>query len=268
MGVTAYEVARDGVVLGTTASTSFADTAIAANRTYGYAVVALDAAGNRSAAASVSATTRDTTAPSAVTGLSGAGADGPPRVTLSWQPATDDFGIASYSVYRGGTLVTTTTATTATDTAVAAAKSYTYTVRARDAVGNLGPATAVGVAVPDTTAPSVPANLRATATSRRVSLSWSKSTDNVARQGLPHLPRRGLDRHVLVDLLQRLERGAAADVSLRGRRLRRRRQHERALGGGHRDHAQRPRPAGRGGRRGDGGVRHSPADGLRVGLDD
>jgi fibronectin type 3 domain-containing protein len=183
VGVTAYEIARDGVVLGTTAATSFADTAIAANRTYAYAVVALDAAGNRSPAASVSAATQDLAAPSAVSALTGVGADGPPRVTLSWQPATDDFGIASYSVYRGGTLVTTTTATSATDTAVAAAKSYSYTVRARDTAGKLGPSTAVSVAVPDATAPSVPTNLRATATSRRVSLSWSKSTDNVAVTG-------------------------------------------------------------------------------------
>jgi chitodextrinase len=183
VGVVAYEVARDGAVLGTTAGLAFTDPAIAAGHTYAYAVVALDAAGNRSAAASVSVTTRDVTAPSAVAGLAGTGFDGPPRVTLAWQPAADDFGVASYSVYRGNTLVTTTAATTATDTAVAASRSYAYTVRARDAAGNVGPGASVTVAVPDTTAPSVPANLRASVAGRRVTLRWNAASDNVAVKG-------------------------------------------------------------------------------------
>lgn len=50
--VTAYEVARGGSVLGTTASLSF-DDPIKGRGTYEYSVVALDAAGNRSAPATL-----------------------------------------------------------------------------------------------------------------------------------------------------------------------------------------------------------------------
>jgi chitodextrinase len=184
-GVTAYEVSRDGAVVGTTATPSFTDTAVAGNRTYAYGVVALDAAGNRSAAATVSATTPDLAPPTAPSGLAGTGSDGPPQVALSWQAAADDVGVVAYDVYRGGTLVGSTAATAATDTAVAAGQSYGYTVKARDAVGNVGPAASITVAVPDRTAPSTPTGLRASALSRpvRVSLAWNASSDNVAVKG-------------------------------------------------------------------------------------
>src|SRR5215208_6034699 len=59
VGVAAYEVARDGVVLATAAGTSYTDAAVAAGTTYAYAVVAVDAAGNRSAAATASVTVPD-----------------------------------------------------------------------------------------------------------------------------------------------------------------------------------------------------------------
>ena len=59
VGVAAYEVARDGVVLATAAGTSHTDAAVAAGTTYAYAVVAVDAAGNRSAAATASVTVPD-----------------------------------------------------------------------------------------------------------------------------------------------------------------------------------------------------------------
>jgi chitodextrinase len=70
VGVTGYEVSRDGAVLGTTAGLSFTDAAIAPNRTFSYAVVALDAAGNRSGAATASVTTTDDTPPPATTSRS------------------------------------------------------------------------------------------------------------------------------------------------------------------------------------------------------
>jgi fibronectin type 3 domain-containing protein len=185
VGVTGYEVSRDGAVLGTTATASYTDTAVVGNRSYGYSVVALDAAKNRSSAASLSVTTPDLTPPTAPTALAGVGADGPPRVTLSWQPAADDVGVVAYDVYRGDTLVTSTGGTSATDTTVIAGQSYGYSVKARDAVGNAGPAAAVTVGVPDKTAPSIPAALHATALSKpvRVTISWAASTDNVGVTG-------------------------------------------------------------------------------------
>ncbi|WP_442810947.1 GH12 family glycosyl hydrolase domain-containing protein [Streptomyces sp. NBC_01217] len=57
-GVTGYDIYRDGVKAGTTASTSFTDTGLAPSSSYGYTVRARDAAGNSSAAsAAVTATT-------------------------------------------------------------------------------------------------------------------------------------------------------------------------------------------------------------------
>ena len=52
VGVTGYQVLRNGTQIGTTTSTSYTDTSVAANTTYTYTVQAYDAAGNVSAASS------------------------------------------------------------------------------------------------------------------------------------------------------------------------------------------------------------------------
>jgi chitodextrinase len=83
-GVVAYEVSRDGTVLGTTPSTAFTDPAVAPSTTYSYAVVAIDQAGNRSDPVSAAVTTPDdTAAPSEPSGLTAKAAGNPRRVELS-----------------------------------------------------------------------------------------------------------------------------------------------------------------------------------------
>lgn len=59
VGVTGYRITRNGTTITTTAATtlSYSDTNLASSTTYSYTIVALDAAGNASAAASASATT-------------------------------------------------------------------------------------------------------------------------------------------------------------------------------------------------------------------
>jgi hypothetical protein len=104
--------------------------------------------------------TQAPTAPGALTANGGIGS-----AALSWGAATDNIGVAGYDVHRSSTpgftpsaanLVAQVTGTSYTDTGLAAGNWY-YRVRARDAAGNVGPATAeaVATATNDTTAPTV-----------------------------------------------------------------------------------------------------------------
>ncbi|MEV4287729.1 glycosyl hydrolase family 18 protein [Nonomuraea bangladeshensis] len=131
----------------------------------------------------------DTTAPSVPGNLRSTGVTSN-SVSLAWNTSTDNVAVTGYEVYRGSTLVTTVTGTTYTDTGLTASTAYTYTVRARDAAGNRSAASAAVTATTsngggtDTSAPSVPGNLRSTGvTSSSVSLAWNASTDNVAVTG-------------------------------------------------------------------------------------
>ncbi|WP_405475375.1 glycoside hydrolase family 6 protein [Streptomyces sp. NBC_00009] len=77
----------------------------------------------------------DTEAPSVPAGLKTTGATSS-SVSLSWTASTDNVGVASYDVYRNGTIVGSTGGTTYTDSGLTASTTYQYKVRARDAAGN------------------------------------------------------------------------------------------------------------------------------------
>ncbi|MFD8011707.1 carbohydrate binding domain-containing protein [Streptomyces sp. NPDC058955] len=81
----------------------------------------------------------DTQAPSAPAGLQVASKTAS-SVTLAWTAATDNVGVTGYDVYQGATKVSTVTGTTATVGGLAPSTAYTFTVRARDAAGNVSPA--------------------------------------------------------------------------------------------------------------------------------
>lgn len=66
--------------------------------------------------------------------------------SLSWSAATDDVGVTAYDIYRGGTLAGTTAGTSFTDSGLTASTVYMYTVKARDAAGNVSPASAAATA--------------------------------------------------------------------------------------------------------------------------
>ncbi|WMX43791.1 carbohydrate binding domain-containing protein [Streptomyces roseicoloratus] len=91
----------------------------------------------------------DTQAPTAPTGLQATGTTSS-TVSLSWTAATDNVGVTGYDVYRGATKVSTVTGTSATVGGLAANTAYTFTVKARDAAGNVSPASS---AVTATTTP-------------------------------------------------------------------------------------------------------------------
>ncbi|MET7717090.1 carbohydrate binding domain-containing protein [Streptomyces sp. NPDC005407] len=81
----------------------------------------------------------DTQAPTAPTNLRSTGKTSS-SVSLAWNASSDNVGVTGYDVYRGTTNVTTVTGTSATVSGLAASTSYSFTVRARDAAGNLSPA--------------------------------------------------------------------------------------------------------------------------------
>ena len=138
VGVTGYEVLRDGVVIGTTTNTSLVVTGLAPSAAYRFTVRARDAAGNwssASAAVKVKTTAADLVPPAAPTQLV-AGAISATGFTLSWSAAHDDVGVAGYEVFRDGVSLGRTTQTSMAVTGLAADGSYHLSVRAVDAAGN------------------------------------------------------------------------------------------------------------------------------------
>ncbi len=191
--VTGYTVSRNGAVLARLGNvTSFSDATVAAKTLYSYSVTASDAAGNVSAASgAVSVTTPvppDTTAPTAPTALM-ATAVSPTQVNLVWNAATDNVGVTGYTVSRNGAVLARLgNVTSFSDATVAAKTLYSYSVTASDAAGNVSAASgAVSVTTPvppDTTAPTAPTALMATAVSpTQVNLVWNAATDNVGVTG-------------------------------------------------------------------------------------
>lgn len=83
----------------------------------------------------------DTVAPTTPTNVSVSGVNSS-SVTLSWLASTDNIGVTGYDVYQGTSLTTSVTGTTATITGLSANMTYSFNVVAKDAAGNLSPASA------------------------------------------------------------------------------------------------------------------------------
>src|SRR5207302_284824 len=184
VGVSGYRVYRGGTQIATTSATSFANTGLAASTTYSYTVAAFDAAGNVSAhscpATATTPSPPDTTPPTLPTGLT-ANAVTPSLHERSSDLSTDNVGVSGYRVYRSGTQIATPSTTSFTDTSVLPSTTYSYTVAAYDAARNVSaqpsPASATTPAPPDTTPPTVPTGLTASAvSSSQINLSWTAST--------------------------------------------------------------------------------------------
>jgi len=186
-GLKGYNVYKNGTYLKQVATTSISDTGLSALTTYSYTVSAVDNAGNQSTQSSPSSATTpacpDATAPSVPTGLT-ATATSCSEVSLSWSASTDTggSGLKGYNVYKNGVFLKQVATTSTTDTGLSASTSYSYTVSAVDNAGNQSaqssPSSAMTPACPDTTAPSVPTGLTATAAScSQINLSWTASTD-------------------------------------------------------------------------------------------
>ncbi|MET7419770.1 fibronectin type III domain-containing protein [Dactylosporangium sp. NPDC005555] len=154
VGVSGYDVLRDGVQIATVTGTSFGDVGLTPGTEYTYRVVAKDAAGNASPPSTpvIATTVADTSPPTSPGQLRSTGSTAS-QVSLAWNASTDNVGVLRYTVRRDGDVVGTASGTRYTDTTVAPGTAYTYTVSAYDAAGNV--ATSAGLSVTTQVAGSV-----------------------------------------------------------------------------------------------------------------
>jgi hypothetical protein len=199
-----YLVVRDGVLrarLGPV--TNWTDTGLDDGERYRYQVVAVDAAGNRSApSAEVAVRTPDLPRPAPPDDREPAVRTAVTEswlVTVSWTPPGNAAGVAGYHVYRDDREAPIATVGPAAlayrDTTVAAGRTYTYRVVAFDGRGNTGdpsaPVGAVTAPATDRVGGTRPADLHVVATrSGNVRLSWTASPDDADVRGY-HVYRDG-----------------------------------------------------------------------------
>ena len=159
---------------------------LAASTDYTATVRAVDAAGNKSAPATLTFRTlppADTQAPTAPTGLTATPYTN--GVGLAWTAATDNIGVKNYVVTLAGQTKTLTGTSTYLG-GLAPSTVYTARVQAVDTAGNVSAATKITFTTRpssgggDTQAPTAPTNLKATPASTSLALSWTAATDNVA----------------------------------------------------------------------------------------
>jgi len=187
VGVVSYSVFQNGTSIASATATTYTVSGLTASTAYSFTIKAKDAAGNLSIVSNTATITTlavgvDTTAPTAPTNLA-ASAITQTSAKLTWTASTDNVGVATYSVYKNGTYVTGVTTPTYTVTGLAAGTTYAFTVKGKDAAQNLSAVSNtvnVTTLAGDTTAPTAPTNLAASAiTQTSVKLDWTASTDNV-----------------------------------------------------------------------------------------
>lgn len=192
-GTTSDFVVGESNLVGTSTTPSFVDTLSQVGTRY-YKVVAVDSAGNVSAASSAAEiVVPDMSAPTAPATVS-AELSGVDEITVTWSASTDNVGVTRYDVHRGTTTdFTPSLATKVGDTssrtfaeAGLTPGDYFYKVIAADAAGNASaasPTATATVPVPDTSAPSAPTEVDAVVAGDEVTLTWTGSTDNVGVTG-------------------------------------------------------------------------------------
>jgi chitodextrinase len=179
VGVVGYTILRNGAPLKKIgAGTTYSDGTVLPNTTYAYQLIAFDAAGNTSPSSMVvrvkTPTVADPQAPSGIAGLRIV-PDGDTQVNLSWQPSTDNVGVATYEVYRKTSRtpyskLTDVSLPSLGDANVTANTSYRYYIVARDSAGNRSPASdPVSVTTPAPTSANKNNMLRGTVFSSKSS---------------------------------------------------------------------------------------------------
>ncbi len=141
VGVTSYTIST-GSKQWTSATNSVVANTLAADTNYTFTIVAKDAAGNVSQPTTFTVKTApgvaDTVAPTAVSNISASNVAAT-SLDLNWTAATDNVGVASYTI-TDGTNSWTSGTNAKTLTGLTANTNYTFTITAKDAAGNVSPA--------------------------------------------------------------------------------------------------------------------------------
>ena len=172
------------------------DTTKSSNGSHSLRAVAKDGAGNSATSTAVTVTVNNNTPPdttpptvSITSPVNGASISGTITISAS---ASDNVGVASVQFQLDGanlgSLDTASPYSTVWNTVSASNGSHTLRAIAKDAAGNSGTSAAVTLTVSntpsDTTPPSTPTGLTATAvSSSQINLLWNASTDNVGVAG-------------------------------------------------------------------------------------
>ncbi|WP_433357805.1 fibronectin type III domain-containing protein (plasmid) [Microtetraspora malaysiensis] len=146
-------------------------------KAYTLRVDAADAAGNRSAKASVSVTTTADQPPTTPPGLVADLVQGT-AFRVSWGASSDDYALTGYGVYLDGVKVGEQQELSRTFTGLARGATYLVEVDAVDNIGQRSGRASVSVTTIASTLPTIPGNLTATAEGDTISLAWGASVDD------------------------------------------------------------------------------------------
>ena len=194
VGVVGYDLLLGGLVVGTSAQTSYAFSGLSCDTAYTLGVDAYDAAGNRSTVSSLIVTTSacaDTSPPSAPTNLAESAATSS-SITAGWTASSDNVGVTGYRVFVDGSQAgtTATTSYTVTGSRVAARTRSSSTPTTLPATAPRRPRRRwrprpVRRPRPVTrTPPSTPTGLGVSSAGQTsLALSWNASSDNVGVAG-------------------------------------------------------------------------------------
>ena len=200
-GIARYDVYRDGVLAGSSASTTFTDNGVPADGPYTYTVRGIDNAGNIGAVSPSKLVVVDAVAPPMPINLT-APSPSATKPSLAWTTggADNSSGFKHYQVYRNGVALATTTASGYVDASASVNGSFQYEVAAVDNAGNesakAGPVTVEYDSTARPCRPGSPARRRqgrrrpsrGSRAARTTSRASATTTSTAARSGSTRLP--------------------------------------------------------------------------------
>ena len=185
VGVSGYEVYSGSTLIASATESPYNVTGIASGVSHTLTIVAIDAAGNRSANSnSVTFTTPDVVAPSIPVNITAIEST-PTSLRIQWDASTDNVGVTGYNVYRNRDFVGTIKGNRLTITGLKQNTPYSITVMAFDASKNRSAQSVpVILRTADSQAPVVPGAISTSLiTKDSAFFSWVASTDNVGVTG-------------------------------------------------------------------------------------